>query len=287
MPTDLGDVVALSWTALDVYGAPADAGAISITITLPDGSQATPTPTADGAGAYHAWYQTTQSGRHTYRWLATGTPGAGVGVGAYTDSFDVWPALDNTILSLADCREALRVDPNDHSLDDRIREYNASITGVVEKLTGGAIVSREVTERQLESGESEVLMLLTTPVFQPAGQPYPIVSIMPVLTYGLTYDLSLLTVDFASGLLRHRAGLPFWNGPYDVRYWAGRPVIQPNILTATRIILRHVWALERGGAGSAAAAGADDVTMMYGYAIPNRAIQMLDAPGTSDPGGIA
>jgi hypothetical protein len=59
-------------------------------------------------------------------------------------------------------------------------------------------------------------------------------------------------------------------------------------MIAARIILRHLWSLYRGGAGANSQGyAADDVTMLYGYAIPNRALEILDGPGTRDPGGIA
>ena len=286
MPYDLGGVAVLNFTALDVTGAPAAAAVVTLTITLPDGSTATPAIQYPSAGNYTAYYLTSQPGRHTYRWLATGTPGPGVGVGAMVDSFDVEAALSGAILSLADCHETLNIPAGDTAYDSRIRAYNSAITAVVEHLCGPVVV-RTVTERYLESGESEIIMLRRIPVYQPATQPYPIISITPVLTYGLTYDLSLLTVDFLTGTLRHTAGLPFWNGPYDIAYTAGRPIASDNIMTGSRIILRHLWSLERGGAGAARGQVADDVTMIMGYAIPNRALELLDGPGTRDPGGIA
>ncbi|WP_037605839.1 Ig-like domain repeat protein [Streptacidiphilus rugosus] len=285
MSYDLGGVAVLSFTATDTAGTPATPAGITVTVTLPDGSTATPTPQLVSTGVYQALYLTTQAGRHTYRWLATGVPGPGVGVGALTDSFDVEPAVAGTVLSLQDCRDTLNVTST--ATDAKIRTYSAAITGVLEKLCG-PIVVRQVTERYLESGESEVLMLRKTPVFQPAGQAYPIAAITPVLTYGVTYDVSLLTVDKSTGLLRHVAGIPFWNGPYDITYSCGRPVIPDNILTAARIILRHLWSLERGGAGANSIGyPADDAVMLYGFSIPNRALELLDGPGTRDPGGIA
>ncbi|MDH6111920.1 hypothetical protein P3T36_006897 [Kitasatospora sp. MAP12-15] len=287
MAYDLGAVVVLAWTVTDTANAPAAPGAITLTITLPDGSTATPTPQATALGVYQAYYQSAQAGRHTVRWLATGTPGPGVGVGALVDAFDVEAGSAGTILSLADAKDTVNIAQSDTTFDARIRGYNAAVTAIVEKLAG-AVVVRQVTERHLESGASEILMLRRTPVFQPATQPYPIVSITPVLTYGLVYDLSLLTVDPVRGTLRHTAGLPFWNGPYDVTYTCGRPIVPDNVLTACRIILRHLWSLERGGAGANSQGyAADDAVMLYGYAIPNRALELLDGPGTRDPGGIA
>ena len=287
MPYDLGGVAVLTFTAYDTGGAPAAPGAITLSVTLPDGSTASPAPQLVSVGVYQAFFLTSQPGRHTYRWLATGTPGPGVGVGADGDSFDVLPVLTGTVISQAECLDELNLTSATQTLQTRAREHNQAVTFVLEKLCG-PIVVRTVTERYLESGEAEIIMLRKIPVYQPATQPHPIISITPVLTYGLTWDLSLLTVDLETGTLRHVAGLPFWNGPYDISYTAGRPIVPTNIMIAARIILRHLWSLYRGGAGANSQGyAADDVTMMYGYAIPNRALEILDGPGTRDPGGIA
>jgi hypothetical protein len=286
VPYDLGGVAVLTFTALDVDDEAAAAAAVTLTITQPDGTLATPTIQYPSAGNYTSYFQTTQAGRHTYRWLATGTPGPGVGVGAMIDSFDVEAPLAGTILSLADCHETLNIPASDTTHDTRIRAYNSAITAVVEHLCGPVVV-RQVTERYLESGRSDVIMLRSIPVYQPVGQTYPVIAITPVMTYGLVYDLSLIAVDPVVGTLRHTAGLSFFNGPYDVTYMAGRPIVPDNIMTACRIILRHLWSLERGGAGAVRGQVADDVTMIMGYAIPNRALELLDGAGTRDPGGIA
>ena len=287
MPYDLGGVAVLNFTALDVDNEAAAAAAVTLTITQPDGTLATPTIQYPSAGNYTSYFQTTQAGRHTYRWLATGTPGPGVGVGAMIDSFDVEAPLAGTILSMADAHETLNIPASDTSYDTRIRAYNSAITAVVEKLCGPVVV-RQVTERYLENGMSEVLILRSTPLYQPAGQAYPVVSITPVMTYGMQYnDLSLIAVDPITGVMRHTAGLSFFNGPYDITYSAGRPIVSDNIMTGSRIILRHLWSLERGGAGAVRGQVADDVTMIMGYAIPNRALELLDGAGTRDPGGIA
>jgi hypothetical protein len=290
VPYDLGGVAVLGFTALDTDGNPAAPGAITLTITQPDGTVVTPTPHLQSevsTGIYEAYFLTAQPGRHTYRWLATGTPGPGVGVGGEAESFDVRASLARTVLSLDDLLQTLNLKATDTELLGRARGYNAAVTFILEKLCG-PIVVQQVTERYLESGEAEIIMLGRVPVYQPATQPHPIISITPVLQYGVTYDLPLLTVDFATGTLRHIAGLPFWNGPYDITYTVGRPVIPENILLAARIIIRHLWAIERGGSGSnSLGQPSDDVTMLYGYAIPNRALEVLDGPGTRDPGGIA
>lgn len=292
MPFDLGGVVPLDYQAKDVTGAPAAAGSIALSVTTPDGVTTMLTPTTglppDQAGGpstgwYYYDYVTTQAGRHAVRWVASGTPGPGSGVGAGTDSWDVRSGVDNTIISLSDAKRRLRLTGTTAD-DDDIREYLAAITGVVEKLAG-AVMIRQVTERVRAGGM--FIALNRTPIYQPSTQPYQLVSMTPVLTYGLVYDLSLLTVDTQMGMVRHSAGLPFIYGPYDIVYTIGRPIVPDNLILASAIILRHLWGLERPGNRGGLNQPDDDVTMMYGFAIPNRALEILTAPGTREIGGIA
>jgi hypothetical protein len=293
MPYDLGDVAVLEFQATDVSGAPAAAASIALSLVTPDGVTHALTPTAglppDQTGSPAGWYfyeyTTLQIGRHTVAWTASGTPGVGSGVGADTDSWDVRSATDDMIISLADMKRRLRLTATDE-FDQDIREFGLAITGVVEKLAG-AIVVRTIVERQRAGGM--FIALNKRPVYQPATQPYQIVAMTPVLTYGLVYDLSLLTVDMDLGMIRHSAGLPFIYGPYDMTYTVGRQPAPDNAILAASIILRHLWAIERpdGVRGGGAVPVEDDVTMMYGFAIPNRAIEILEAAGTREAGGIA
>lgn len=281
---ELGGVAVLSWTATDTAGAAANAGvACTITITQPDGTAIGPVILTGTAGAYSYSYKTIQPGRHTYRFEATGIPGPGVGVGAHTDVFDVYAATPSAIISVADAKELLRV--TDTKFDDDLKFFIESLTRFIDKYCG-PMVPRLVTERH--TAGARTLMLRQIPVYVPAGQTTDLVSITPVLTYGVPYDdLSLLSVDHATGEVIHTVGLPFYYGSYDVTYWAGRAYIPPNVLLAAQVILKHWWALERPSArpGQGPATGAaDEPALLWGFAIPNRALEMLESERT--PAGI-
>jgi len=82
---DLGDVITLRCEVRDADGALADAGAVTCTITLPDGT--TDTPTVDheaDSGIYTADYTPAAAGYFAVRWLATG-----VNAGAFVQDFTV------------------------------------------------------------------------------------------------------------------------------------------------------------------------------------------------------
>lgn len=81
---DLGDPVALSINIRDAAGALANAGAVVLTVTLPDGTSATPLVTNAGTGVYTAVYTPTIVGRYVAAWVATGA-----NANAYTTDFVV------------------------------------------------------------------------------------------------------------------------------------------------------------------------------------------------------
>ena len=81
---DLGDPVALSVTVRDAAGALANAGAMTLTVTLPDGTTATPTISNPSTGTYTATYVPAVVGRFVARWVSTGANAA-----AYSEDFTV------------------------------------------------------------------------------------------------------------------------------------------------------------------------------------------------------
>lgn len=273
MTYDLGGVAVLTYTATDVNGTAVNAATCTLTITLPDGTTDGPHTLTGTSGVYTYYYTTTQPGRHQVRFVATGTPGPGLGAGALDDVFDVYGPVQ-TLISLADSKKLLRVSAA--LFDDDLRFFNEAVTSFIDKYCG-PMIPRMVTERY--TAGARTLMLRTLPVYVPAGQPHPIVSITPVLTYGVPYpDLSLLSVDQHTGEIMHTVGLPFFYGSYDIVYWAGRQVIPPNVLLAAQVILKHMWAQERGGGRPTTTPGAsDDVSVLYGFAVPNRALELLES----------
>jgi hypothetical protein len=282
---ELGGVAVLTFTATDTAGTPANGTTCTVTVTLPDGTITGPVVLAGTAGVYTYLFPTVQSGRHSYRFLATGIPGPGVGVGGYSDVFDVYLASPVALISRVDAKDLLRVPAAETKWDADLKIFTEGVTAFIDKFCG-PMVPRQVTERH--TAGSRTLMLRQIPVYKPAGQANDLVSITPVLTYGVPYpDLSLLSVDYTTGEVMHTVGLPFYFGAYDVSYWAGRAYIPPHVLVAAQVILKHWWAVERpsarAGSGPIASAS-DDTTILWGFAIPNRALEMLEP--TRTPAGI-
>jgi len=273
----------------DTSGNPQDAsggtGTVVATVTLPDLTTSTPAVSRAGLGSYTANYTTTQAGHHIVTWSVPGTT-----PGSFTDSFEVQPALDTTIVSLAEAKEILHLTQTSQ-FDPVVQGYNSAITTWIEYVVGPC-VQQAVIEvlpadgTEIALSKPPVISLTswtTTPSFLASSGiavPSPPSPMFPMRVYGITYPTTALSLDPARGIVRHQAGLPFIFGSYVWQYQAGRPVIPNNVYEAAKIALKHVYAVERGGQAGGTQAGygeseAAAVSTGFGFAVPNRAIQLL------------
>lgn len=266
MSFDLGSAVRLTATCTDPGGTPATAATALLTVTLPDGTTVIPTvPAPVETGQYVVDYVTESPGQHAVRWLFTDP------AFAVTDTFDVRPAAPRLILSLADARSHLRITtPAD---DADLREWLESITEGVENLAG-AVVRRTVTEKHsVPFRGAGSLMLRTVPVLE-------LVSLVPVLVGGWTYTPAEFDLD-PTGVLQRIDRAPIY-GPLRITTVVGRMVTPASITSASRIILRHLWRTRYGSSRALPSVGGDDDFLVtepipgFGYAIPNRALQLLE-----------
>jgi hypothetical protein len=266
VPIDLGAAVRLQAECRDLAGTLTNASTVTLAITLPDGTVVTPpvtNPPAD-TGMYRCDYTTVQAGRHAVYWTFTGPPAA------YTDTFDVRPAEPPLLLSLAAAKAHLNLTTSAH--DEEVRFWIGATTRCVEHYTG-PVVRRTVTETHdhLPYYGARAVPLRITPVLA-------LVSAAALDPSGTTYDVDDLYVD-ENGILRRTDGGRL-AGPLRVTYTVGRTVVGENITAAARIILQHLWRTQ-GGPGRPAL-GTEDFAVTepipgLGYAIPNRALQLLEA----------
>ncbi|MFF9215626.1 hypothetical protein [Streptomyces viridosporus] len=273
MTYDLGATVRLTTQCRDPGGVAVTADSVTVTVTLPDGTTATPPASeATPVGTYHADYVTTVPGRHTVRWQFTGP------THAYTDVLDVRPNQPTAILSLRDAKEHLNLSLADTREDDEVRFWNAAATTAVEYFVGPVAV-RTVTEDHAV-GVVEALALRRTPVLE-------VTAVEPLRDGGASYDPGSLNVDGRAGIATRRDG-GLLHGPLRITYRAGRPVIAENISGAARIILQHLWTTQRRARSGGLPGARDDYSVTepipgLGYAIPHRAVQLLN-PDDQGPG---
>jgi uncharacterized phiE125 gp8 family phage protein len=274
MATDLGDVIRLTYNDLMPDGVTlANATTVTLTITLPDGSTVTPTVQNPPAttGVYIYDYQTTQSGRHLARWVATGT-----NPGAQSQSFNVLALDPGYIVPLDDIKDQLDLSDTLPAEDEELRKYLGAASAIVEALTGRTIVQRSFTEELRVSPVDQAVILSHIPVAT-------VSSIVKVDDpAGATWTGSQVHVE-PSGRMFATNGNPSLSGSVTVTYTAGQTVIPDTCILATAMIVQHLWRTHRGAAGGfmpgfGGASGDDTVTVAgFSYAVPRKVIEILGA----------
>ncbi|MFE2046364.1 hypothetical protein ACFXAZ_36680 [Streptomyces sp. NPDC059477] len=273
MPFDLGATVRLTADCLDPDGTLITAASAAVTVTLPDGTTAAPAAAETTVpGRYRADYVTAVPGRHTVRWIWDEP------AHAYTDVFDVQEAAPPAILSLADAKAHLNIPADSHGDDGEVRFWNAATTRAVEYFTG-PIVPRTITEDH-PGRAAPVVVLRYTPVLD-------LVAVQAVRDGSTAYDVDTLDVNPTTGEVTLPGG-GVLRGPLRFTYRAGRTVVAENISAGARIILQHLWLTQRAGRRGGLPGGGQDYSVSepipgLGYAIPNRALNLLE-PDRLPPG---
>jgi hypothetical protein len=271
MSYDLGAIVPLSVTITDSAGTPANAGSVVVTITLPDATTATPAVTNPQTGVYHADYATTQAGRHTVRWVATGANAA-----AHTDVFEVLAAAPPQIISLKDAKKQLNIPETNTTDDAEVLDFVRATTGICERYAGKIV--RETFTETHDGGKCTLLL-----------RHLPVLTISSVTENGSTLASSGYALKgFAGVLTRMLANYqeyPFLPGRQNivVTLVAGTTSTSPDVGQASRIILQHLWETQRPAGGGPFSQQGEEFDPRYLYSIPRRALELLGEP----IGGIA
>lgn len=165
-----------------------------------------------------------------------------------------------TLLDLAEAKAQLNITGTDN--DEELQAYVDATTAVVERLTGRVIEPRDCTTITRAARGAVILA------------PVPVLGVTAVSVDGraLSADqLSALVLDGSSGLL---AG-DMLAGFVEVDFTAGMSTVPPAYALAARIILQHLYETQRGRWGPVRA-GVDVTTPPgFGYAVPNRALELL------------
>lgn len=284
---ELGDVIPLTIEIRDTTGTLANAGGtVTLTIGLPDGTSATPTVTNPTTGRYQCDYVPTQAGRHSVRWVATGTNSSG-----YSDAFDVRPSDLGYIISLARAKAALNIPATKTTDDEELRGYVEAVTRVIEDWRNETIVRRTIVERH----DTSSVVNMRTDRVSDMGYEYggttrrlalmssPVIALTEVKRVDGTYtwDPTQLDVDPSNAVVTVLNG-PLFYGFLQVTYVAGYPIIPANYTLAAEIIVSHLWELQRQPSITPAGAnlfGSDTGDAIsagpIGFAIPNRAAELL------------
>jgi hypothetical protein len=283
MAYDLGDVYTASILIVDNAGNPADAGAITLTITRPDGTTVSPAPTHLAVGSYSYDYAFTMPGRHRVDWVATGA-----NANEFSDVVDVWPADPRLIISLDDARNGLNLTNTQRASDEELRLYIATATYLVEDVVG-PVLSQTLSEQHRGGAQKIVLdydpASITTVKEYVGAASYTIVEVAtPDL--GTSYSYT----RYGRILSRRFGGLPGpWLGEVWVTYKAGVTVIPANVITGARELVSYLYSTSQQGRrpafGQQAASDLDTAYTPSGFAMPRRVFQLLEP--SAQPSGMA
>ncbi len=226
---EVGDLVLLTHAPLDVDGNAATVSGGILTITLPDGTTATPTVTS-GSGTYRAEYAAAQLGRHTYRWVFSGPEPS-----VYADVFVV---ADN--VSLVQLDEAIahlrgaNVFATSPEEREKLRALCQSATAICESYIRRPLAVRTFIETH--SGDCDFIALNRTPV----------VSVTSVTETGSAISGSDYQLDSVTGFLyRGTSATPlYWlAGRLNVvvTYKAGYTNPPADLRLAVLREVEHLW----------------------------------------------
>lgn len=274
MAIDLGDALPnLAVTTRDTSGALANATSIVLTITLPDGvTTVTPSISNPTTGSYTSSYLTTQSGRHTIRWAATGANAS-----AYPDVYNVLPADPGFIIGLDEARLAVGLPSGTPSAyDEDLRDLIAAATAPMEDLCGALLAT---THNEVYSGGRRSIVVRNAPIIsvtslvETAGAGYA-KTLTAQAVDGASFDTFGYSIDSleAGEITRRSAGVAvnFVTGKDNLHivYVAGRAVMPPNVVRATRRLVRHMWQ-EQSNFSNSRTPGAGEMALTpSGHSVP-------------------
>jgi hypothetical protein len=209
-----------------------DAGVV-FTVTLPDGTTATPATTNPSTGVYQALYVTTQAGLH--HWSATTTSH-----GPQTGVFNVEPLVAAAIVSLAEVKDHLNLSVTTYDEELRAAIFAAS-AWVEERI--GPVARRTVVETITPT--SGRLFLAQSPVIS-------LTSVIGAYAAGGTWTVGSLYLDGEAGIVDTGYGPPFGR-TVTVTYVAGRAIVPGPVQWATKEMVAWLWDTQRGPAQSSPA----------------------------------
>lgn len=173
------------------------------------------------------------------------------------------------LLTLAEAKAQLDITT---STDDvELQAYVDSLTAVIERYVG-PVENRTVTE--VVHGRTAIA-LTQVPVVS-------LTSLTPLMTGGVAVGTDEVFLDPDTGLVSRLDGGAFVGGPWRAVYEAGRGEVPATINLAARILLQHLWRTQYGASrGLAGIGGGEDYLVTepvsgWGYAIPNRVLQLLE-----------
>jgi uncharacterized phiE125 gp8 family phage protein len=243
---------------------------VTVTVRLPDGTTAAPTPNNPSTGTYSFDYTTTIIGRHEYDVSATGGVLGSLVRKIGGDVFHVdSPSTAAQLVGLAEAKAHLNQSASVTTDDEELRRVIATASGLVEAETRLWHRSTVIEE------------------YDPANRLYlrsrPVVSVTSVVQDGTTLGATTYELTPIGDALRAAAGgsAP-WSGTgkVTVTYVAGETVVPVPVRDAVLLTVAEIWKSQRGPAGLPlqGTAGYEDVDAepSIAYSLPYGAQKLLE-----------
>lgn len=255
---DLGDVVALAVEVKNSAGSLANATAVTLTITKPDGTTTSPAVANPSTGKYTSSYTPADAGRYAIRWVATGTNAC-----AFADAFTVFDTTELGLVGLDDVKQHLNITSS--TSDEELRVVLMAATAAAEDYLRRPL--RRTTETQTFYGPTGNGLAL---VLDRPG----VASVTSVDNDG---DALVADNDYAAdlnaGVIWRSSG---WEYPVVVTY-VTRGLDSPAIRQAVLELVRHLWETQRGSMPMLPRGvdGMDAFNPATGYSLPRRVTELL------------
>lgn len=178
------------------------------------------------------------------------------------------------IITLQDAKDFLNITTTDSDVELSTFITAASQMWVSRGLPGNVTATLD----EWYDGGSPRISLRHTPVASVASVVETIGTLAYTLTQadpGTSASAWAYSVDLSSGLLVRRAAgvaTAFYRGVRNVHvtYTAGMAAIPADISQAIKLLVKHLWTTQRGGAKRPGSGGSDDMANMTSYSWPWR-----------------
>jgi hypothetical protein len=233
---DLGDVIPLSVNTYNNAVPPvlASAGSVALIVTAPSAAYVFDPVAPTSTGVYVYTFTPLEAGRHTVRWVATGANAS-----AYSDAFDVEPALSPALVSFA------RVRAHENFLttadDDELRPFISAASTWAEK-NYGPLGRATFTETRTPANGCVPLSHWAP------GMTVDLVSVVGAYGYSATLDVATLHVTDA-GILEANLGAYLPAYPLAITYQAGSTLITEDVQIGVLEVIAGLWETQHGGGG--------------------------------------
>lgn len=244
--------------AVEVQYRALDTGAVTLTVTDPNGDTSTPTPTNSGV-VWTASLTPTLPGQHLLLWERTGGE-------RYVDVLDMWPVNPRYLVSRADVIDRLRLSDQEAKNATRLAAiplYIAVATAIIEDVTGKLLPS----SRTWKTSGTAYKRAIVLPAID--------VTVTSVTVDGTALASTAYTVDEAAGIV-YSDSLTEGDVNIVVAFTVGSVEVPAQARLACLEVVAHLWQISRQGASESAATD-EVVTTPMGFALPKRAWEMVQS----------